>query len=453
MDKHKNPSLNNLLSKLNEYSFKYNEAIDDRSYDVTVYDKSGKPIAIVEVKDLMGGINKRALGMRNNTSIKHKVFLVIAKSEYRVYDISKNSEQEKQIYSGTDIGTVISTLKNIIKPKSEREIENYIYKNLRKLLYVFYTPPDTNSDYKKQKQTKFERHYPINKIKQSVVLDKKEKVVKSIPNSKDSYGTLLLNVLIEDLEEKDGKIKLYRYSTIDAIFSTINFFSYRLNGIQGMNDQKEGLFLFEKLFEKNQSFNERINDIFISSCSMKYDNLTMWRLYGDNSKGASITLELTPNYKDKPFYIKKLYYKNIEKIKSKIQLLNAQISELGFVLDSRMFSLFPFFIKSYHYDIEAEVRILYDKSLNAESGTTKCEWGISEPYKIIRPYVDIKIFKDDDSREYNEILPFRITEIILGPNCPFSKRNIEQIKHYLKVNNLGNIDVKASKIDKDTYIG
>lgn len=390
--------------------------------------------------------------MRNNTSIKHKVFIVIAKSEYRVYDISKNSKQEKQLYSGIDIETVISTLKGIIKPKSEKEIENCIYNNLKNLLFVFFTPQTSYLDYKNQKQTQFDKKFPLTKIKESVILDKKEKIVKSTPNSKNSYETLLLNILVEDLERKDGKIKLYRYSTIDAIFSTIKHFSYRLNGIQGMNDQKEGLFLFEKLFKKNEPFNKRINDIFISSCSMKYDNLTMWRLYGDNSKGAAITLELTDDYTDKPFYIKKLYYRNIEKIKSKIQLLNAQMSELGYNLDSRMFSLFPFFVKSYHYDIEAEVRILYDKSLNTESIATKFEWGISEPYKIIRPYVDIEIFKDD-SREYNDILPFRITEIVLGPNCPFSKRNIEQIKHYLLLSNLENIDVKASKIDKDTYIG
>lgn len=452
MEEINNSNLQELQSQLSEYIFNKEIKIEDKRFDFVIYDKENNPIGIVEIKDLIGGINKVALGIRNNISFKHKVFIVINKLKYRIYDISKNSEQEKPIYEGGDINKVISTFKNIIKQKTEKEIEKLIYINLRTLLFSFYSPNIVNTDFKESKHKEFNEFYPLEIIKQSVSIDKQNKVVNSIIKTKNNYGTLFLNVLIDDLEEKDGNIKLYKYSSLDAIFSTIKYFTYRLNGIQGMNDQKEGLFLFEKLFEENSDFNKRINDIFISSCSTKYDNLTMWRLYGDNSRGASITIELNDDYKTKPFYIKQLYYKNIEKIKSKIQFLNAQINELGYKLDSRMFSLFPFFIKSYHYEIEAEVRILYDKSLNGENNTTKFEWGISEPYKIIRPYVDIKIFVGNDN-EYNTILPFKITEIVLGPNCPFSKRNIEQIKHYLTTNGLNEIEVKASKIDKDTYIG
>lgn len=452
MENLNNSNFQALQSQLKDYSFKYNERIDNDIFDAVIYDKLNNSIGIVDIRDRVGGINKIALGLRNNGSYKHKVFIVIQKEIYRIYDISKNSDQEKPLYQGENLEKVISTFKNAIKPKSEKEIEKYIYDNLRKILFSFFTPTNSTSDYKNSKEKEFDALYPLSRIKDSVSIDKTNKVVKSILKSKNSYETLLLNVLIDDLEEKDGKIKLYRYSTIDAIFSTIKYFTYRLNGIQGMNDQKEGLFLFEKLFDNGQEFNDRTNDIFISSCSTKYDNLTMWRLYGDNSKGASITLELIEDYKNKPFYIKKLYYRNFERIKSKIQLLNAQINELGYGLDNKMFSLLPFFIKSYHYDTEAEVRVLYDRSLNDNNGTTLCEWGISEPYKIIRPYVDIKIF-EENSKDYNEILPFRIKEIILGPNCPFSKRNIEQIIYYLKINDLHDIEVRASKIDKDTYIG
>jgi hypothetical protein len=318
----------------------------------------------------------------------------------------------------------------------------------------FYTPREIKVEkehYSEFKRNEFNISYSLDKIKRSITIDTENKKVTTSFKNKDDYGTLFLDVLIDDLEEKQGKIRLYRYGSFEAIFSTIKNFTYRLNGIQGMNDQKEGMFLFENLFRENQEFNERLNDVFISSCSTKYDNLTMWRLYGNNSNGAAITIELTEDYKAKPFYIKKLYYKNTEKIKSKIQLLNAQIIELGYELDSRIFSLFPFFIKSHHYDVEAEVRIIYDKSLN-DDNEVKCEWGISEPYKVIRPYVDIKIFSER-GRIYNPILPFKITQIILGPNCPFSNRNIKQIKHFLSINGLEDVEVIPSKIDKDTYIG
>lgn len=453
MESTKNSSFQALQSHLKDFHFRYDESIDNNFFDAIIYDNLDRPIAIVEIKDKLGGVNKKALGLRNNISIKHKAFIVISKEYYRIYDISKNSTQEGQLYRGNDVIKAIETVNSILKPKTYAEIEKCILKNLRHLLITFFTPPSSYSlENKPNKQDEFDKLYPIQKIKDSIFINKKDQTIKSIKKSKKSYETLFLDVLIDDLEEKDGKIRLHRYSTLDAIFSTIRYFTYRLNGIQGMNDQKEGLFLFEKLFENDNGFNERINDIFISSCSTKYDNLTMWRLYGDNSKGASITIELNDDYKSKPFYIKRLFYRSFDRIKSKIQLLNAQINELGYTLDSKMFSLFPFFIKSYHYNIEDEVRILYDKSLNGDMSTTKCEWGISEPYKIIRPYVDIDIFKDG-RKEYNEILPFTIKEIILGPNCPFSKRNIEQIKHYLKVNGITDINVKTSKIDKDTYIG
>ena len=390
-----NKLLKDLRDNLKDYFINYEVSFKDKKFDAVIYDNNNEPIGIIEIKNLIGGINKVALGLRNNISIKSKVFIVINKSKYRIYDISKNSEQERPLYVGNSVENAISTIKKIIKKKTEQEIEEHIYKKFRNLLFAFYSPKDVDKDLKEQK---FNEDYPPALIVNSLHINREKKTVSSISNNKNDYGTLLLNVLIEDLEEKNGKIRLSRYSTLDAIFSTIKYFTYRFNGIQGMNDQKEGLFLFEDLFDVNSDFNKRINDIFISSCSTKYDNLTMWRLYGDNSKGASITIELNDDYKEKPFYIKRLYYKNIDRIKSKIQFLNAQINELDYELDSKMFSLFPFFIKSYHYDIEAEVRILYDKSLNGNINLTKCEWGISEPYKIIRPYVDINIFGNNNQR-------------------------------------------------------
>ncbi len=450
----KNVMIKKLEENLIEYKFLFNKNIEERNYDAVILNKKNQPIALILKKERLGGINKIALGLRNNISIKHKVLFVINKSKYRLYDISKNSRKESPLYSGDNVNTVIDFFNNILISRSTNQIKDIIYANLKNLLLNFYTPREIKIEkeqYSEFKKNEFNTSYSLDKIKRSITIDTENKKVTTSFKNKEDYGTLFLDVLIDDLEEKRGEIRLYRYGSFEAIFSTIKNFTYRLNGIQGMNDQKEGMFLFENLFRENQEFNERLNDVFISSCSTKYDNLTMWRLYGNNSNGAAITIELTEDYKTKPFYIKKLYYKNTEKIKSKIQFLNAQIIELGYELDSRIFSLFPFFIKSHHYDVEAEVRILYDKSLN-DDNEVKCEWGISEPYKIIRPYVDIKIFSER-GRIYNPILPFKIIQIILGPNCPFSNRNIKQIKHFLSIHGWEDVEVIPSKIDKDTYIG
>ncbi len=214
---------------------------------------------------------------------------------------------------------------------------------------------------------------------------------------------------------------IYRYTTLDTVFNTINKATYRINGIQGMNDQSEGFHILKTIygdgieFEKSQDLANRFNQIFISSCSTSADNLTMWRLYGDNSKGVCLELEIIDDTKI-PFFIKKVTYvqKDQQQILNILFNLTKQIERLGFKMKPELFSLILFFMKNNRYRVENEVRIVYDKVLTNAFDMQKFsfDWGIAEPFKILRPFVEIS-FLDDSEKQ--DVLPFRIKNEFLAP--------------------------------------
>lgn len=422
------------------------------------------PVALIEIRTRLVIPENIANRLKYDINTRYRIYIVTDGVTLNVFDISKNSSSSNSLYKGTDFLMINNQLQFLFdEPKSTDEIESQVTN-------IFTELTQKLIGLKKERLLKDSVYtLPVilkADISSAISIDHVAKIVKSRTSNGDDDKNLeyiLFDLLVDDPWRMDRPRLVYRYTTFDAIFSTLHYLSYRLNGIQGMNDQTEGIFILKEFFndqnleEDSKEINQRLNDVFISSCSMKKDNLTMWRLYGDNSKGASLTIEVNDSLKS-PFLVKKISYFQGQKdrLVREISFATAQLKEIGYKLDRNAFSLVPFFLKSNHFSTEEEVRILFDKSKHGISNqTVKFDWGISNPYTIVRPFVDIKLLIQSapDNSTHNDFLPIKIKEVILGPNCPFGDKNVFQIKSLLTTLGLHNVNVIRSKIDKDTYIG
>lgn len=149
----------------------------------------------------------------------------------------------------------------------------------------------------------------------------------------------------------------------------------------------------------------------------KYDDLTMWRLYGDNTKGVNILYNLDKK-KLKDFKLYNIDYAEKVGVHPTLdligELMSLKIENLTFKL--RKWNEWKHFFKPYEYKDEMEIRLLYNKQDKPVD-----KWILTGDYQIVCPLVEIKL------RNF----PLSIEEIKLGPNCPEIETNRMQIEQMM----------------------
>jgi len=251
----------------------------------------------------------------------------------------------------------------------------------------------------------------------------------------------IFNYLLNDVEENES---IFRYTSLDGMFASIYNKSIRMNGLVGMNDTTEVDYVENYLYNININEHkkhwkkiEEINSKFIISCSEKKDNLTLWRLYGDDFKGCS--LELKINSKSHNFMIKKVHYASVNKKDDILEIFKQIYNEILLKYNVKFtikgIDTWKHFFKPHEYSDEKEVRILYSgKEENNKKG-----WLLTRSHEILNPYMDFSI---------NEKLPFFIKEILLGKKSTSCVTNEYQLKQLLRDLGLHHqIDVKLSLIE------
>lgn len=347
--------------------------------------------------------------------------------------------------------------------------------------YFIYENNQNGKEFKKESFDEIVKHFDLSKIKNN----EKEKVVKIIINSARKFfeeKTEICNFIekistVENLQVdkmskqiwfKDanyvdwtpedhlfskilGEFKhseIYRYTSLQTAFEIIKNGSFRMNGLFGMNDKSEinyaENFITDKPIPFNQLPGETINALnkkFISSFSSKNDNLTMWRLYGDNGKGVMLSFSCDNQNAVNQMVLQNVDYATSNKkhkalcfIKKVVEDVEKETS-MGFQF--RRFDIWKHFFKPNDFDLEAEVRLL------VTSDTTP-RWCIAFSSSVINPFVEFDL----------KNLPIHINRIVLGPNCPEKEINKVQFEEMMRVkkisNSLGNdVDVKVelSKIE------
>ncbi|MBR4547897.1 MAG: DUF2971 domain-containing protein [Paludibacteraceae bacterium] len=227
----------------------------------------------------------------------------------------------------------------------------------------------------------------------------------------------------------DEKRELHRYMSLDGAFQTVNKLSYRLNGILGMNDKSEGMYWDKIVGESKGSMNNTLNDIFVSSFSKKYDDLTMWRLYGDDGKGVCMSFEINGNYDKNNFILHSVKYapENDGSLK-----LFKKLIKNGFIFQD--VAEWKCFFKPIEYEIEEEYRLLCRGNLKVKEK----DYYITPGSSIINPFVTLDMQAPD--------FPLNLKSVTLGPKFPrHDGTNIDQLRNLLKARGLPQ-KIQPSKI-------
>lgn len=216
-----------------------------------------------------------------------------------------------------------------------------------------------------------------------------------------------------------------RYTSLRSFFDILNNKTIRMCALTGMNDSSEGSFAYNYLngdsYKKNKITEERKNKVLyealiLSFCESKFDELTQWRLYGDNAKGVCCEYELDGTLPDN-YIFRRIKYEGVnssgtlEKVKNICDIIT-QIKYLH--IDKKL--LYPFF-KDKAYSIENEIRLLYKVDKSSE-----LKWMLTQDHSIINAYNDIPLKK----------FPLKLKRVVLGPKMPNIETNQNQIKRMLE---------------------
>lgn len=227
---------------------------------------------------------------------------------------------------------------------------------------------------------------------------------------------------------------IYRYTSLETAFLILKNMTYRMYGIVSMNDKSEIDYVDAYCNTKtNTSSNQLLNNSFISSCSILKDNLTMWRLYGDDAKGACLVFDIkTDSQKD--FIIHEVSYADQQGNDPKLDIIK-HLTQNDVIFKD--IDKWKHFFKSKDYSIEEEVRLIFQDTFKSSIVKNR-DWIKTNDYSIINPYVEFDLLNTPQ-------FPLKLKEIILGPKCPERETNKYQLQELIQQHKLS-INVRLSEI-------
>lgn len=251
------------------------------------------------------------------------------------------------------------------------------------------------------------------------------------PDTRD-YTSLSLCSCNRHYFESDYYLKdenqFIHFCSAKKMYSIINSGQIRLYNLSHQNDKDEFKFAAQLLGESPLACEKIRRRIYsLSMCRSETEaDLTLWRLYGDDTKGVGLKLKIVNN----PFYwmqyhLSQIYYGNIEKLltyKSRKDEFE-KTNKFRFIIGLERFLGFH---KSEHYSVEKEVRLIYvhKNRENPFSFLTKT----IDP-NTLPEYISINLFNNYiyNEGQISDICHMdkpiiEIEEIVLGPN--FRENNL-----------------------------
>lgn len=261
-------------------------------------------------------------------------------------------------------------------------------------------------------------------------------------NNEISLGTegetLLFTSILGEIKETE----ICRYTSFHSLMRILNTKKASACSIVGMNDKSECYYYdsyMEKSYRADYAFRkiEDLNSNFIMSCSKisRLDKLTMWRMYGDNAKGVCLVYKL--GQLGDRFILAPVSYAKEDKSHPQLDF----IKELqdSYHISLTTIDVWKHFFKSYEYEDEKEIRLLY-KDVDKK----KYKW-IQATGDILCPIVEFNIEKN------NNEFPLILDKVYLGPKC--MEKVVNKLQLSMFANNLNieynddSIDILISKID------
>ena len=384
--------------------------------DILIF-KNDRLFANVEIKKSLSvpHILKNAKDIASRTATQRNLPLCIVCSEEELYYSTNQGEEFSQIhlYTVDDLCGLLS--ENVIDDDSDVTWQDF-KTHLEELI----------GRSKLVKAKKDSLLSTINDIADNeVTVNNADEGVFSIssvadPNNVYAIEDKLFEILVGS--QFSGE-RLCRYTSLYSLYRTINEQSQSMCSIVCMNDKTETDYVTNWVGNNNSSLftAKEANGCYILSCcdQSQSDDLTFWRLYGDDGNGVCINYKVNRDILQ-PFIIAPVCYANengehpeLDFIKD---LLNTQIHHSRLIL--HRFQVWKHFFKPYEYSIEKEIRLLFhcdcqsnetDEFRNTFQPPFKRKWIFNDTYKILAPIVTFCI-KNSDNK-----FPLEIESIILGP--------------------------------------
>ncbi len=216
-----------------------------------------------------------------------------------------------------------------------------------------------------------------------------------------------------------GKVtddKICRYTSLNSLFTLLKSVKQNMCSIVCMNDKGELNYVNKKVSFNCDTIPDDPNNCYIMSLlPISHENeLTFWRLYGDNAEGVCLTYSINKNLKNgehKGFYLAHVSYEDENGNHPELAFIN-DLAVSGFnnnkVFTFRNWHIWKHFFKSHHYSIEDEVRLLYVPSNNDK---TKFDWIKNDDNKIVSKM----LLFDLKSNHAGVTFPLNLFKVIIGP--------------------------------------
>lgn len=415
-----------------------------RRFDIVIYYKHN-PFVVIEVKSRLGNKNRLAIGtdqVRSALSITNARYGIVTDSE-DFYFFDKSTEDEFEIKEFEFIIDRLSDQRPIKFGDAEKkEVQNIFIHSLENHL---------------QGNDNLKELLPSNDFVSKLDFDIDSNTIHLNDKSDSHIEDKLFGFLVGELIENE----ICRYGTFDTVFAMLNYLSVRLNGIAGMNDKTEINYVDSYLDKVEKPLSamhhnsvSAMNKRYITSCSRitNKDDLTLWRLYGDDAKGVCLIYQVEKTKLKNNILVRPVKYANKQGVHAELeflkQVINAVEKRFGVKFDFRKLGIWKHFFKPYEYFIEEEVRLLV-----VDKGGLKTKnkgWVKTYSHSILNPFVDF---------ELNTIeFPIQLKEIILGPKFPEQELNKLQLEELVRrkkklisdeslSTKLNNLKVRFSKIN------
>ena len=384
----------------------------------------GRIYAIIEIKRarLLSDFKTTRL---ENYAVEQDIRLVIVTDGQQSFQIIDTVKQEKLFQQNFE------KFINVIQGLNEQGLDSELFDIIRpQIASIIY---DLLNDY----ETNFGKDFAdlYNQILSQIEFDSVSQRFSFInPLDINSVENRIFLNLIGDADTPDNKV--YRYTSISTAHSMLSNNSFRINCLVGMNDITEVSYAEEHITGSPKTFTNRssntieaYNNRFISSCSLKSDDLTQWRLYAEDCKGVCLVLRIGDKSVNKKqhnnFIVKRISYGNADGTHKELDLIKNIISTIRSILRVNFYfktiTTWRHFFKPFEYAVEQEVRVLYIRGKNSAS---KKGWLLTSTHNILNPYVDFEL--------NSSFMPVSLIEIVLGPKCPEKELNKIQFEQYIR---------------------
>ncbi len=215
-------------------------------------------------------------------------------------------------------------------------------------------------------------------------------------------------------------LEFIHFTSQDKLKLILQTEQLRLFNLSSQNDKEEFKFAARVLGDQD-SYHElsRKRIYSLSMCQLEILNdLTMWRLYAENTKGIALKIRISNDpEKWKKYHLSKVHYGEIEKIET-YKIEKRQFEEKNNFRFSLNLDRFMAFHKSEHFKVEKEIRLIHFSEPNKKmfSFTPR---PLKE--KDFASHIEINLENEIRGRKKEieskvEKPSIIITEIILGPN-------------------------------------